>query len=648
MIDGRSDVQVAAIKDLGGHTRGAGVLVAPNHILTCAHVVAAALGAPASGDRPRGQVLVQLPALPSDRRAEVVPSGWMPLREDGHGNLALLHLVEAAEDAPRTLPWERPDTGARVHVRLSPESPAQRWTGVVRHSPEPGSAEWARLEFTGTAPGPGGSGAPVWDSESGRVVGILVGSAAHGGDPAVGWMVSVAEAMNLMPVTGVQLFGRPEPRANRLTVRELGELVEALLAMPLDPLELKLLMSDLAARNPAVADTVTRHPTLRLQAVALVRACAQWPDGLRSLVTTLYMLMPGIPELEAFAGLVERMTAEPLLLPSERRQLHQLLASASVSTRPPDTTMRAEDLLDRAADLEDAAVLPGKPPALMEFVSEIAALAEPPVGDALRLWLQQTAARLGPYMLPVPPTRSSGPPWVLKFVLEEAAWDRTRFELSVWLLRGTDGEALPLPGSSEPLSLATVQALVRETLNKVVQRHTLHAAQLRIEFELPRQHLELPVERWPTGTRPHSPVLGTLYPVTVRTRHHSAASEERMTRWQELIRAGQLRSMWSEGGGRRVLCLGASDVGSTTCLSRATVWEAVLQTGAAVALWSRDGTAECDSRIEELAAHATVASLPETVLELRRDRTEWESIALLYDDPRSDLSESPPFPLHSP
>ncbi|MFG2801145.1 VMAP-C domain-containing protein [Streptomyces pseudovenezuelae] len=634
MADGGSDGQAAVVMDIARRTLGSGFLVAANHVLTCAHVVADALDAPAGGERPRGQVLVQLPELSVERRAEVVPGGWLPAGER-QGDLAVLHLVDPTEHRPPAPRWERAEAGTPVRVRRDDPEPADPWwTGVVQDSAEPGSAGWSRLEFAGPPPGPGFSGAPVLDSRNGRVLGVLVASEARD-DRSTGWMLPMTEALNLVPLIGAPPSDRVESRPSRLTTRELGELVEALEAIPLGPLQLHPVLYGLGGYYPTLAASVPLLARRRMQAVALVRTCAQWPHGLRSLVSSLQLVLPDTPELEAFAGLVDEMTSEPLLLPPERRELHRLLASAQAGA----------NLVGQAVELEESAGPPGEPLALLTFVSEVAALAEPAVREALDDWLRRTAARLGADTLPArPPAEPVGAPRVLTFVVEEAAWDRARFEVSAWLLRGPDEEALPLRGSSEPMSLQTMQAMVREALDEVVQRHDASVEDLRIDFVLPRKLLELPVEQWSSDGLSDSPALGVLHPVTVRARHRSPAPRRRDS--SGAVLPGR---RWYEGDGRRVLCLGVPDPAPTPRLCGSGLWDAIVESGAGVALWSREGPGACDAGIEELAARTPRAALPEAVLELRRRGSECAaSIVVLFDDPAADPAGLAPLPLASP
>ncbi|WP_030949105.1 FxSxx-COOH system tetratricopeptide repeat protein [Streptomyces sp. NRRL S-646] len=97
MADGGSDGQIAVVMDLARRTLGSGFLVAANHVLACAHVVADALEAPAGGERPRGQMLVQLPELPRLRpgQARPAPAGLAMSRTVPSVRSALLEALRS-------------------------------------------------------------------------------------------------------------------------------------------------------------------------------------------------------------------------------------------------------------------------------------------------------------------------------------------------------------------------------------------------------------------------------------------------------------------------------------------------------------------------------------------------------------------------
>src|SRR5438093_333249 len=86
------------LHDSGGKVKGGGCLIDSRLVLTCAHVVAKALGqAEAPQERPLEPVALQFPSSGSKVacRAQVVEGGWHPAAGAGAeqpGDIALLDL----------------------------------------------------------------------------------------------------------------------------------------------------------------------------------------------------------------------------------------------------------------------------------------------------------------------------------------------------------------------------------------------------------------------------------------------------------------------------------------------------------------------------------------------------------------------------
>ncbi|MET9844031.1 effector-associated domain 2-containing protein [Streptomyces ossamyceticus] len=643
MADEQSHDQTVAIKDSRGRVTGSGFMLTRNLVLTCAHVVADALGTAPSGDRPRGEVQVRLPALLTDLRAEVMAGGWLPLGDDRQGDLAVLSLlVPAAQSVPASR-VNRPRAGAAVHLYgYDRHVGLRRWNGVVRHTPAVGSTGWTRLEFTHREPLPGMSGVPVIDSDTGAVVGMLLAAGQDDDARAVGWMLSVQDALDHVPVR------RPRDDRHGLTARDAGVLAESLTeAMALaGPGAVDLLVRLIP---PAIAGAMPRSPVPRLQLMALVMTCARHANGLRALTAALETLVPGSVELESFTTLVDKLTAQPLLLPAERLSLQELLAQAADPVRVRPGLGDLDALVERAVELEDAPVTEGELPPLLTFVSGVAELAAPRAHFQLFLWVRDVAQRLGIDMPPggARPRRRSGPA-VLKFTLTEAGWEPGRYEAVARLLPDPDRDPVPLGGSDGPIPLTGVQELVQHTLRDATRRLGGDRDRLRVEFELPRRLLELDVESWSADEAAEGRSIGMLHPVTVRVGRRGGDVEPGWReRWKTLVtQQDRSPSTWLEGSGRRVLCV---DVRGEMEPSAPRPLDAALAAGVPVAIWSRTGDAEIEARIEELVARTDLAALPEAVLALRRENVEaWaDSIVLLYDDPRSAAPEPPlldPFP----
>jgi hypothetical protein len=129
----------ARIHSAAGEILGAGVILDPRHVLTCAHVVAND-AAPDTGED--WQLLVDVIGLAAiqRRRARVTADGWVPLRSNpdhaAQGDLALLELHDALLDVP----------GAQLHRSSLPRhSPV--WACGYPNGVDAGT--WAGGELTG-------------------------------------------------------------------------------------------------------------------------------------------------------------------------------------------------------------------------------------------------------------------------------------------------------------------------------------------------------------------------------------------------------------------------------------------------------------------------------------------------------------------
>lgn len=185
--DGHGPLGRSVVRVLGadGTVAGAGFLLSPNVVATCAHVVTAAVGGdPANRARPTTACAVDFPLLTEPgsrskvRTAAVVT--WLPILPDNTGDIALLELAEPAPDAARVPPLARVENawghGFRV-LGFPGGFPDGVWTSGVFRDLQ--GTQWIQLEGTpGEQPVVGGfSGSPVWDADVRAVVGMTV--AAH-------------------------------------------------------------------------------------------------------------------------------------------------------------------------------------------------------------------------------------------------------------------------------------------------------------------------------------------------------------------------------------------------------------------------------------------------------------------------------------
>ncbi|GGX75082.1 nSTAND1 domain-containing NTPase [Streptomyces hiroshimensis] len=188
---------VVRVTGQDGAVGGAGFLIAPDLILTCAHVVSDALDLPRDAAVDAGaEVTIDLPLADgttggtadgtSDGMADATGQAhartaavwrWVPVRDDQTGDVAVLRLQDPIPGA-RPLPmadaesvW---DHEARA-VGFTDDHPDGIWhQGRFRGPTGRGWVQLSRADGQAVHVKPGFSGSPVWDDDLGAAVGLLV------------------------------------------------------------------------------------------------------------------------------------------------------------------------------------------------------------------------------------------------------------------------------------------------------------------------------------------------------------------------------------------------------------------------------------------------------------------------------------------
>jgi hypothetical protein len=187
------------------HFVGLGLRIADDVVVTCAHVVSEALEIDSCVETPpKGRVRINAPATvpgPSDLGyAAVLAGGWFPKRNskraDEPADIAVLHLERPSQDS---VVWATVSTllslsGIRCKLLGAPEGHTQDLvplTATVGEATESGRYLLEQTT-TGYRIGPGCSGSPVADVETGKIVGLVVQDELES-RTAIAFMISAAE-----------------------------------------------------------------------------------------------------------------------------------------------------------------------------------------------------------------------------------------------------------------------------------------------------------------------------------------------------------------------------------------------------------------------------------------------------------------------
>ncbi|MEW2035020.1 serine protease [Streptomyces roseifaciens] len=178
----RGETWRVRISTSGGDVLGAGILLAADAVLTCAHVIPSGPRDPALPAAPTGDVLVELVGVPGARpvAARVADGCWVPELEDSRGDVALLTLDEP-QDVRHAAPLHRvaPTRGRTVWMCGFPSTRELKdgvWFRATLAGPSGPRGEWVQM-FPVTPEEtvrPGFSGAAVTDAETHRVLGMVV------------------------------------------------------------------------------------------------------------------------------------------------------------------------------------------------------------------------------------------------------------------------------------------------------------------------------------------------------------------------------------------------------------------------------------------------------------------------------------------
>ncbi|MER5885752.1 trypsin-like peptidase domain-containing protein [Streptomyces sp. NPDC001941] len=519
---------------------GAGVYVAERHVLTCAHVLNAALGRPKKGQEPPAdeelaRVGLSRPAAPGQPLGGPVRLvSWEPPCDDPHSNRwdGDLALVEVAVP------------GAPVSFgETEPYRTLQTWHGTGAAGTQADvvvkarlGARWLMLnaEDGAFAVHEGFSGAPLWDREQGRAVGVVV-STEDGRPRSYG--IAAGRVRAFLAVSGIsprplgEGVGRREHERRRDLLEAVEDLWEQLTPGRAHRLGRRM-AEELGLWHPPVTPA------------ALVEAVLAHPRGGLALAhhTALTPLPadcdPG-PLLTALAALGNRR----LLLPAEYEELcrelgpaghRELLAAAARCgclvgvplATVPDLSALVEHL--EAHRPRDAVTVPH----LLRAVEEAAAR-RGAAGAGLCGWSDTVAGRRGVPAGALEECRDSARDRAASVTGERRPVVRVRLvravrpEVYEYEIRAYDEADVQTGGwcADEP---APRDRLCHE-LAQAVEQLEERVAEVDVEFIVEDGDYERPVDRWPVPSAEAGPrAVGLDRPVVLRGR-----PMRRTALWQE-------------------------------------------------------------------------------------------------------------------
>ncbi|MBW4495236.1 MAG: trypsin-like peptidase domain-containing protein [Oscillatoria princeps RMCB-10] len=177
---------IVRIYQATGKVIGAGFLVSEKHVLTCAHVVNAALGKQmTASEQPAGTVSLDFPQVAPGEKLTARVVHWIPASSqnaaapaDGGTDIAVLELESPlpASAFPVRLVTDASLQGHQFRVLGFPEGqPAGVWTdGMIQGEQANGRVQIEVVRQTAYKIEPGFSGSPVWDEQLDGAIGMTV------------------------------------------------------------------------------------------------------------------------------------------------------------------------------------------------------------------------------------------------------------------------------------------------------------------------------------------------------------------------------------------------------------------------------------------------------------------------------------------
>jgi hypothetical protein len=431
---------------------------------------------------------------------------------------------------------------------------------------------------------------------------------------------------------------------------------------------------------------VRLQPTVRLQMIEIVRTCAKRRDGLAAIVDVAAEFDPVSPETVQLQQLRDEWDAVTCL-PSEdwtalRSALENLvvpdlpeLCRLATASRVPTLPARCTTPWLAFVYLAGAASAPDMLPPWMALLDLVAEWMEHEAAREVRARNQQRAVEWG-LLGQLDAVR-----WELSDLRQEAAptaylviqldpdpLDRDRFTLSYWH-QADPYHWRPVRGEDRFVRRTELQAAVADLVGEMEAAWSNRSEPVVLEFILPWELLNAPVEWWPKDLPPAPRVpLTRDYPVVVRSLDRLGARpwhrvwHQRWSKLEQYPATGHVH--WSRPAGedhvtRLREALKNDEHVVSMVLSEPPhgdtgrdEMKAALSFGLPVVVWHRTdcSTAAFRQTVADLLADGGLAHLPTRARDLRLEalRLDQESqdqhvgrhLAVLWDDPRRQPKSS--------
>jgi len=284
-----------------------------------------------------------------------------------------------------------------------------------------------------------------------------------------------------------------------------------------------------ALKQPfAISDQLTA----RDQLIEIVNICSRVDDGMAILAAVLELMRPGTPEYAEVHRLVSALPVHDVVPEAEQEQLRRWLAGfappglaaaarrAARNSAPPP---KFEDAWAAFCYLADFNAAPGELPPALIFVELIAAECAETRRRPLHDWTNGQARRyrldaaLRELRAENAQTWSAGEKLHLMIVVQPDGIEPDRYLVCSWR-QDDPGEWPPPCGDSVLVRTADLEDHVDDLVVQAETAWSGRAADVVLEFVLPRALLNTPVHSWATERRSGDPQpLFLSYPIVVRS-----------------------------------------------------------------------------------------------------------------------------------